>query len=71
MWKIAHVRDEKKNITTKEKISLLKTSEYSDFEPFWHKKRYITKKPILEGGASQISYELLTNLYLRGCLLSI
>ena len=41
MWKIAHVRDEKKNITTKEKISLLKTSEYSDFESFWHKKRFI------------------------------
>ena len=31
----------KKNITTKEKISTLKTSEYSDFEPFWHKKRDI------------------------------
>ena len=44
MSKTAQVRDErKKNITTKEKISTLKTSEHSDFEPFWHKKRYIIK----------------------------
>ena len=38
MLKTAYVRDEtKKNITIEEKISTLKTSEYSDFEPFWHK----------------------------------
>ena len=43
MLKTAQVCDEKKNITTKEKISTLKTSEYSDFEPFWHKKRYIIR----------------------------
>ena len=42
MLKTAYVRDEtKKNITIKEKISTLKTSEYSDLEPFWHNKRYI------------------------------
>ena len=40
MSKTAQVRDQKKNITTKEKIS---RSEHSDFGLFWHKKRYIIR----------------------------
>ena len=41
MSKIEQVHDKKKYITIKHNISTYKKPEHSDFDPFWHKKRYI------------------------------
>ena len=40
----------KKFITTKENLSRLKNQNIPIFDPFWHKKRYITKQPLQRGG---------------------